>query len=183
MDKKKKIWLSILLVLFIIMVSAGLSYAFFIGSTSEKDLDTKSGEVKVIYSIHENVNANELISSDTKEGGLKSVVNAKLDTTSVPAAFNIYITPSIIEGLNISALKWEVIGTNNNEVVYTNNGDFSSASAGNSIIIVDKYDLKTTDTTFDIYIWLDAKLLTESLDNKRFVASISSDSIQITGEY
>ena len=109
-----------------------------------------------------------MIPSSTATEGLTSVAVARLDTGSVPAAFNIYITPTSIDGLNISALKWEVTGTNNGEIVYTNNGDFSTAVKDTAITIVDKYELKSTDTTFNIYIWLDASLINTSINNVNF---------------
>ena len=124
-----------------------------------------------------------MIPTSTATEGLTSVAVARLDTDSVPAAFNIYITPTSIDGLNISALKWEVTGTNSGEVVYTNNGDFSTAVKDTAITIVDKYELKNTDTTFNIYIWLDANLINTALNDNRFTAKISADTVQITGSY
>ena len=37
--------------------------------------------------------------------------------------------------------------------------------------------------TYNIYIWLDASLIDTSLDNSRFAAKISADTVQITGNY
>ena len=50
-------------------------------------------------------------------------------------------------------MKWEVVGTYNGTTVYSNNGNFSTAVKDTPITIVDKYGLKSTNTTFDI--WLD----------------------------
>lgn len=183
MKNNKKLILYIGLVLLLIVIVGGATYAYILGRTNEEEVTNNSGMVDVDYTINENITGVQLIPSDSKSGGLHSVATAKLKEGSVNAGFNIYITPSVIEGLDISALKWEVIGTNNNEEVYTNSGNFSGATMGNAIKIVDSYALKSTDTTFDIYIWLDASLITTSIDNKQFKATISADSVQITGNY
>ena len=111
------------------------------------------------------------------------MATAKINSGSVPSAFNIYITPTSITGLNIAALKWEVVGTYNGTTVYNNNGNFSTAVKDTPITIVDKYGLKSTNTTFDIYIWLDANLINTALNDNRFTAKISADTVQITGSY
>ena len=40
-----------------------------------------------------------------------------------------------------------------------------------------------SNTTFDIYIWLDANLINTALNDNRFTAKISADTVQITGSY
>ncbi len=181
--KKKKIILSIAFVLLLVIIVFGCTYAFFVNRTGERSITNTSGKTDIVYSITENITGVHLTPSDAASGGLNSVAVARLNTNSVPTAFNIYITPTSIDGLNVAALKWEVIGTNNDEVVYSNNGDFSTASNDTPITIVNKYELKSTDTTFNIYIWLDASLIDTSLDNSRFAAKISADTVQITGNY
>lgn len=183
MKNNKKLILYIVLVLLLIAIVGGTTYAYILGRTNEGGVSNNSGMVDVDYTINENITGVQLIPTDSKSGGLHSTATAKLATDSVNAGFNIYITPSIITGLNISALKWEVTGTNNGSTVYTNSGNFSSATAGTPIKIVNSYALKSTVTTFDIYIWLDASLITTSINDKQFKATISADSVQITGNY
>ena len=113
MNKNKKVMLSIIFVLLIIVVISSVTYAFILGRTNEENINNNSGKVNVVYDITENITGVQLIPSSTATEGLASVAVARLDTNSVPAAFNIYITPTSIDGLNISALKWEVTGTNN----------------------------------------------------------------------
>lgn len=183
MDKKKKIGLYIVFVLLLCVVVGAASYAYIVARTSEENIVNNSGKVDVDYTITENITGMQLIPSSDRTDGLHSVAIAKINTGSVPSAFNIYITPTSIEGLNISALKWEVVGTYNDTIVYSKNGDFSTAVKDVPITIVDKYELKSTNTTFDIYIWLDASLINTALDNNRFTAKISADTVQITGSY
>lgn len=183
MDKKKKIVLYIVLVILLCAVVATATYAYIVGNTNEENVTNNSGKVDVNYSITENITGVQLMPSDNKSGGIHSVAVAKLNTNSAAAAFNIYITPTSITGLNIAALKWEVTGTNGGTTVYTKSGNFSTATVNTPITIVDKYTLKSTDTTFDIYIWLDANLISTTLNNNKFTAKISADTVQITGNY
>ena len=171
MDKKKKIGLYIVFVLLLCIVVGAASYAYIVARTNEGNVDNNSGKVDVDYTITENITGIQLMPSEDKSGGLHSVATAKINSGSVPSAFNIYITPTSITGLNISALKWEVVGT------------FSTAVKDTPITIVDKYELKSTNTTFDIYIWLDANLINTALNDNRFTAKISADTVQITGSY
>ena len=78
---------------------------------------------------------------------------------------------------------WEVEGVNNGSVVYTNSGNFSTATKDTPIKIVNAYNLLTTDTTFTIYIWLQGSKLTTAIDNKTFSAKISADSVNVTGTF
>lgn len=183
MDKKKKILLYIVLVVLFSVIVASASYAYIVSKTNEENVNNDSGKVDVVYNITENITGVELMPSENASGGLNSIAVARLNTNSVPAAFNIYITPTSIVGLNIAALKWEVVGTNNGTTVYSNNGNFSTATKDTPITIVNGYELKSTDTTFNIYIWLDANLINTALDNNRFTAKISADTVPITGNY
>lgn len=183
MDKKKKIVLYIVFVLLLCIVVGAASYAYIVARTNEGNVNNNSGKMDVDYTITENITGIQLMPSEDKSGGLHSVATAKINSGSVPSAFNIYITPTSITGLNIAALKWEVTGTNGGTTVYTKSGNFSTATVNTPITIVDKYTLKSTDTTFDIYIWLDANLISTTLNNNKFTAKISADTVQITGNY
>lgn len=181
--RRKKIGLYIVFVLLLCIVVGAASYAYIVARTSEGNVDNNSGKVDVDYTITENITGIQLMPSEDKSGGLHSVATAKINSGSVPSAFNIYITPTSITGLNIAALKWEVVGTYNGTTVYSKNGNFSTAVKDTPITIVDKYELKSTNTTFDIYIWLDANLINTALNDNRFTAKISADTVQITGSY
>lgn len=183
MNNKKKLMLYIGLVLLLIGVVSGFTYAYILSRTNEEEVSNNSGIVDVDYTISENITGTDLVPSIDKSSGLHSIATAKLKAGSVNASFNIYITPSVIDGLNIGALKWEVKGTNGGEEVYSNNGDFSAATADTPITIVDGYALLSTDTTFDIYIWLDASLINSAIENKNLKVTISADTVNVTGNY
>lgn len=183
MNKGKKIVFYIVIVILLCVVVATASYAYIVSNTNEENVDNGSGKVDVVYTISENITGVQLIPAEKSSDGIHSVATARLNTNSVSSAFNIYIIPTSITGLNIKALKWEVTGTYNDTIVYSNNGDFSAATANTPITIVNGYELKNTDTTFDIYIWLDASLINTTLDNNKFTAKISADTVPVTGNY
>ena len=184
MNKNKKVMLSIIFVLLIIVVISSVTYAFILGRTNEENINNNSGKVDVVYDITENITGVQLIPSSTATEGINSVAVARLNTNSVPAAFNIYITPSVIDGLNSNALKYEVY-IHNGDLTTGTNGNFSTATKDKPLTIVENYDLtSTTDyVTFDIFIWLDNSLITNDMIGKTFKATISADSTAITGEF
>lgn len=173
--------MTFLVILGIILIS-GFTYAFFTASTNKENVSGNTGKLDISYNISENITGT-FIPSASREDGLKSKATAKINSGSLPAAFNIYITPTIIDGLTIEALKWEVEGISNNSVVYTNSGNFSKASAGTPIKIVDGYALKSVDTVFNIYIWIDGNMIASAISNKRFSAKVTADSVPITGQF
>ncbi len=182
MSNKKYTFMLILAVVLGSILVAGGTYAFLVASTSAKETAANSGKLDVDYTITDNITGS-LLPSTVRDKGLKTIATAKLGEGSVPASFNIYVTPTVIDGLDVAALKWEVEGTSGGKKVYTNNGTFEGATKGEKIKIVNSYVLTSTDTTFDIYIWLDGSLVTDELLGLRFAASFSADSVPITGAF
>lgn len=182
MKKAKLIGAIIGVILFSLLV-AGFTYAYLL-SRVDKTLTTGSGKFSIDYQIVQNITSNSLTPSTDKGEGLHGIVKAKLSEGSTHGKFNIYITPSVIDGLNSEALKYEVY-INDGGTITGTNGDFSSSTANESLTIVQSYDLvSTTDyVTFDIYIWLDNSLITNDMIGKSFKATINADSTAITGEF
>lgn len=185
MDKKKSIIISIAIVLLIIVLISSTTYAYISAITNEGNLDTGSGMLDINYTITPENITGSLVSSLDRESGLKAVSTVSLKTGSEDALFNMYITPTALTNLNITAFKWEVEGIIGEEIVYTNSRNFSLAEEGYPIKIVDSYTLTPTtpSTTFNIYIWLDSSLVTNPLDSVSFGAKITADSVPITGSF
>ena len=181
-NKVKLIGTIVGVILFVILI-AGFTYAYLIART-EKDFITGSGKFSIDYSIVQDIDATSLSPSQDKNDGLHGIVKAKLSENSVAGKFNIYITPSIIEGLNTNnSLKYEVY-INGGTTPYST-GTFNGVDVGTNVKVVDSYSLSSTSTytTFDIYIWLDNNLIVSSMFGKKFKATISADSTSITGEF
>ena len=175
--KKAKVIGTILGVILFIALIAGFTYAYLL-SRVEKTVTTGSGKFSIDYQIVQNITSSSLSPSSNKDEGLHGIVKAKLSENSVAGKFNIYITPSVIDGLNSNALKYEV---------YIHNGDLTTGTNGNfsTATNVENYDLTSTTNyvTFDIFIWLDNSLITNDMIGKTFKATISADSTAITGEF
>lgn len=185
MDKKKSMVISIFVVLLIIALVSGTTYAYLLANTNEVNVDTGSGMLGVNYNISPENITGSLVSSLDREKGLKAVATVSLTTDSEAALFNMYIMPTALTNLNITAFKWEVEGILDEEVVYTNSGNFSSAIVNIPIKIVDSYPLILTEkeTTFNIYMWLNANEITSSIDGASFGAKINADSVNISGSF
>ncbi len=181
--KKAKVIGTILGVILFIALIAGFTYAYLL-SRVEKTVTTGSGKFSIDYQIVQNITSSSLSPSSNKDEGLHGIVKAKLSENSVAGKFNIYITPSVIDGLNSNALKYEVY-IHNGDLTTGTNGNFSTATKDKPLTIVENYDLTSTTNyvTFDIFIWLDNSLITNDMIGKTFKATISADSTAITGEF
>lgn len=183
MNKKKSIVIFIIFVVVIIILISSGTYAYISARTKDDYISTGSGMLDIKYSITpENITGN-LVSSINRESGLKAVATVSLKAESEDALFNMYIIPTALTNLNINALKWEVEGVDGEEIVYTNAGDFSIAEQDTPIKIVDSYALTENDTIFTIYIWLDANLVKNPIENVSFGAKITADSSPLTGNF
>lgn len=181
MNRKKSIIISIGVVLLIVVIVAGVTSAYLAAITNEEQVDAGSGMLGINYSAPDDITGILNASSD-RSGGLLSVATASLESGSEEALFNMYVTPTALsDNLKIKAFKWEVVvdGT------VINYGDFSDASigVGTPIKVVNGYKLSTTTTTFNIYIWLDASLITSGISGASFGAKIGADSVPITGGF
>ena len=188
MDKKKKLVIAIMVVLLLIVVVSSTTYAYIIGMTNEGSASTGSGMLDINYATPGDITGN-LIPSADRSGGLFTTTTASLETGSQIAYLNMYITPTALTNLNIAALKWEAEGLRDtdddgeDDVVCSWTGNFSTAEVNKAIKVINGCQLDYSDTTFNIYIWLDASLLNTSLSGATFGATIGADSVDITGTY
>ena len=184
MVKKKGIFISIFIVIVVILLVAGATYAYLLAMTNEGDVSANTGKVDVNYSAPKPLTGNLSPSSD-RSGGLSTFATASLNSGSVETMFNMYIKPTTLTNLNIAALKWEVEAIRDDAVVEecSGNGDFSDAIVNTKIDLVSGCKLSDTTTTFNIYIWLDQSLIETEISDAGFNATISADSVPITGSY
>ena len=183
MDKKKKVIISVIIVILLTIVVSAVTYAYLIAITNEGVIDTTgSGELSIDYQKPADLTGS-LSMSANRESGLKTTATAKLNDGSVDALFNMYITPKALTNLNIPALKWEVEGVRNGQIVCSDNGDFSNATVDTKFKILDGCKLSTDITTFNVYIWIDANLVTTPVGGAQFDAKIGADSVPITGGF
>ena len=180
MNKRKSIIVSIIIVLLIVVLVTGATYAYLTSITNEEQVDTGSGMLGIDYDAPDDITTGILNASSDRSKGLHSVATASLESGSEQALFNMYITPTTLsDNLKIEAFKWEVVV----DGVVIKHGDFENADIGVPIKVVDSYKLTTATTTFNIYVWLDASLVSTSISSASFSASIGADSVPITGSF
>lgn len=183
---KYAIILVIGLVVGAILIS-GATFAYLQSQTGEQiNVNTKNGKIEIDYKVVNPITGS-LSPATSKENGLSGTITANLTASSIPAAINIYLTPTSLTGLNISALRWEAYGTvaGSTDSVCSNSGNFSGSTINTPIKVINGCDLSTETTTFKVYIWLDGSLITEetgSLVGKKFEATISADSVEVIGK-
>ena len=182
MGKKKSLLISIILVILLIITVATATYAYLATVTNEEGVGAGSGILDINYTKPANLTGN-FIPSTSRVGGLTTSAKASLKTDSESALFNMYLTPTSLTNLNITALKWEVEGIRDGSIVCSGSGDFSQAIVNTPITIINKCALSKTETTFNIYVWLDSNLIQGAVGGVNFGAKIGADSIPITGEF
>lgn len=184
MHSKKNLFISIIIVLLLIVFVFGVTYAFFSATVDSGSFDGKTGEVIVNYDKPDPLTG-ELMPSPDRSKGLMTTASASLDANSLDALFNMYITPTSIDNLNIAALKWEVEAIRDNTIIddCSNSGNFDGVSANTKINMISGCVLSTSTTTFNVYIWLDESLVTEAINNVNFNAKIGADTVPITAEF
>lgn len=180
---KKKIIISILIVIGIILLVSSGTYAFFVSITGGADADAGTGMLGIDYTPPGDLTG-ELVPSSSRNLGLMTTASASLESSSVPASFNLYITPTSIDNINIPALRWEVEAIRDGGIVNgcSNSGNFDGATVNTKIDMVSGCQLTADVTTFNIYIWLDASLITSPINGVTFNANIGASSVPITGE-
>lgn len=184
MDNKKKIIITSLIVSIVVLIVAGFSYAFIVAMTNEGDVGTGSGLLDINYIAPDTTvfDNSIIVPSSNRNFGLNTSASASLKDGSLNTLFNMYINPKSLTNLDIPALKWEVEGVMNGQIVYTNSGNFDKKVVDTKFAIVDGYNLSTDITTFNIYIWLDESLVTSQIESASFSIGISADTIQLTGD-
>lgn len=188
MDKRRKLIISIVMVILLVVIVGAVTYAYIVAITNSGDVNNSSGMLDINYDAPADITGSFIPSTD-RSGGLFTTTKASLVAGSQVAYLNMYVTPTALTNLNISALKWETEGLRDInddgtlDVVCYKSGNFSTALVDEPIKVVDACQLDYDDTTFNIYIWLDASLLNTSLSGATFGAKIGADSVDITGTY
>lgn len=186
MIKNRKKIVILLGCLVLILLTVGVTYAYFTFVTNNGTIDNSSGKLDIDYTISNEFVDGMLSPSTNRSNSLMESVTAKLKDGSVPAKLNIYITPIIIAGIPKEALMWEVDVLNSSDYLLDHYvGNFANSQLDNPLKIINAYSLTNNVLKFNIYIWLDGEKISNenfNIDNE-FVVTISADSENITGEF
>jgi len=158
-NTKKLIVISIAIA-FLILLVAGATYAYILTTIQSNNINTTtSGLLNINYTKGQNITGS-LTYSSTYTGGLNTTVTISKTSTSLPAGVNIYLTPTVLSNTlkTSGALKWQVFGYQNATQVYSNSGNFNTATVNSPITIVNNQTVSTTVTSYTIYVWLDGTI-------------------------
>ena len=179
----KKVLFSILLVLLIVFVVVGSTYAYFtsVAVSNNGNVVTDSEKYEIIY------NGGTEIDCDIKM--LSSHVGADNTTVSIGLASGVSATVSATLFVNIeqisselatSAFKWEIYRVSGNSETLVNSGNFNGKVAGNEVSLLTT-TLSTTLTYYKVYFWLDGASAGNDVMGKTFTGYIGARTEILTG--
>lgn len=176
MNKFINNFIYILIVITLCLVTFGITYAWFIMSRTSNNVNaTSSGSLQIVYDKGQDVHG-MLYPTTSKDNGLKASVSISQTSTSIQGLATISLNITTIDAeLAISALKWELYANDGSNPVST--GNFANTTASSVINLVENYELSTTNTKFDLYIWLDGNESSNDVINKSFGAYISASAV------
>ncbi len=181
---KKQLIYAICAVLLLAITISGSTYAFFSASAGENsNVDTQSHIYSIIYTGGTQIEG-PLTLTENKTGGANTTVHIKVAEGSIEPLAYLYLNiEDMTENLSSSAVKWEVSGVKNNQVVYTDSGTFAGYNDTNNNIIplVEDYQLTTEQTDFTVYVWIDGNIAGNEILGASFSGYISASTDRITG--
>ena len=186
----KKIIVYISIILLIIIVTAGSTFAYLTATANSEinSVITEGTEIKMIYTGGKKLEGAISLTED-KTGGLNTTVNISLEEDSAKVKTNLYINVNqITSSLASEGFKWEVY--KNDETLPLNTGNFLGCQSGNTtkkcsngdkLYIVKDYETLTTNTSFTVYVWLDGNLVGNEVLGASFTGTIGAESEKFTG--
>ena len=184
----KKIIIYTSIVILIIAVTAGATYAYFSSSTTRNNMSGGTTQIDVVYT-NGNVIDGEINLSETKEEGYNTTVYIRQTNSSVPVEANIYIDiDEISQGLSSLGFIWEVYDEDGEKLT---EGDFwdcegrnttKKCADGDRMYLVRDYPLTTNDAGFTIYFWLNGDLVGNEVIGATFHGEIGAITNIVTGE-
>ena len=187
MNKKNKT-LILLMVLGVIMILLGSTFAYFSwrsGENKEVVFNTSKGlQEYIIYDSGESKFVGDFQVGSGYTSGVHTTVSIyksdKISDKMLYATINMKVK-EIGENLNNSeALKWTVTlgnATSNGEVLAS--GNFTLLSSGSEMAILPNFEVTTTLTEYTIWIWLDETLADSSMTGEKLDVSIWTQVDQI----
>ena len=168
------------------IIIIGSTYAFFTSTAkANNNAAANSKNFEVIYTGGGKNLSGTLDPCTKKEDGINTTVNIKMAQNSALAKATLYINiEKITSNLAVEGFIWEVYGTNESgEEVYYKKGNFAGTTDTdkNTINIVEDYKLSYENTSFTVYLWVDANKVNESILNSEFKGSLGAKTENFTG--
>lgn len=186
----KKTVISIIVILLIIVITSGVTYAYFSATTVKNNINSEATQIEVIYTNGNNISG-EMNLTRAKEGGYNTTVYIKQTNNGVPVEANLFVDiKNISSDLASKGFIWEVYkiyGGATEKVAEGNflgceNGQTTKKCAnGDRMYLVRNYALKNDNTGFTIYFWLNGDLVGNEIIGTTFNGEIGAHTNKITG--
>lgn len=174
-DRKKMIYLIFFIILLIVLIS-GTSYALFNVQINSGNISGYANCYEVNYTKGQNISG-ELIMGTSYTSGKSVDIVMSSDPECTTLLGTLYLSSSQNSTMDYSdgALKYTVVVDNN----VVSQGAVSGAE---NQVIYSNFALNSTDTTYKVYIWIDASL--EDMSNfeiETYSAYIHAD-VRVTSD-
>ena len=183
---KKQVIYMISTILLLTVAVIGSTYAFFLSTTGNNNnsVTTGASNFEVIYRGDTEISGVMPVTYE-KTDDFKRTVSIKVAEDSVEAYANIYINiEHMTNNLSIDGFIWEVYGYQNGNLVYSDSESFKNYNdtTNNKVDIVSNYKVTKTNTTFDIYLWIDGEQVNNDVLGASFSGHIGANTEYFTGQ-
>lgn len=182
-NTNKEIKKLIFLIILLITLSLGATYAYLNLKASSNNPQGEAGCFEVEYTAGQNISSSNLSATTNYLEGAKTTMELSKSTNC-----DIYTTANIRLHTNTStttipinsshlAFKYKIL----NGSTITAEGSITSATEqdGSDLILLKDLSLTTTKTPYTIYLWVDSNLsIREEYDNKKYSGYIYAESTQ-----
>lgn len=189
----KKTILYTVIVLLIMIITVGGTYAFLNTTIAYNLINPNSSTIDIVYSKGDPINGNLNLVTN-KEGGFNTTVSIGLANNSLIVKANLYIDiEKISEELATDALNWEVYkieGNVENRVSFgtftdckNEDGTERKCQTGDKLYIINGYTLSKELTNFKVYIWLNGNVAGSEVFGTELSAHIGAESEKIASNF
>ena len=186
----KKIVIYLTIIALITIITVGSTYAYLSAATNSdvNGLATEGSAIKIIYSGGIEISGKISLSTD-RFGGRNTTVNIRLAEDSVKVKANLKINiEQITPELASTGFKWEVY--RNSETTPIKQGNFLGCKSGDTtkkcangdtLYILNDYQLTTENTSFTVYVWVDGNMVGNEVIGATFKGTLAAESENYTG--
>lgn len=183
---KRQVIYTICAFLLLAIATVGSTYAFFSATVNSNTgaVVADAQNFEVIYTGDTAISGSMPITYE-KTNDFKKTINIRVAQDSTEAKGDIYIyINQMTSNLSIDGFIWEVYGYKNNELVYSDTGTFKNynSTSNNRLDIVKNYKITKTNTSFDIYLWIDGEQIDNNILGANFSGYIGANTEQVTGQ-
>ena len=189
MKNKKEIIYIIIGVILLMILIAGATYAWILSAlaVTNGNYNTRTINFNVDYVNGTAISSVPALATATPSTAAHLTVKANKATGSAPGNLTIYLNTDLDETkttlglLSSGAINYAVcIGTCADFTTAASTGTISSATVSKEAILVNT-PLMTTQTSYNIYFWIDSSKLDSTLVGAKYTGYISAEAVQTEG--